>query len=245
MRVSKVQRRHYDLPIYGAGADISGDSLLKIGASAGTDNGMLVTASGTSAIADSFGILENLHDYSEVGDTLMAGTKFVTAPVELIDCPPIITIEFDLTAANAIVCTQAVNSTTMTVTSLEDDIDGSFIYVVSGTGAGQTNYMTASASGSCTLKAAFTTDLDTTSYFIKILPRFHKLLGLSADGKLTSQAAAGAVAGAIIDLRIRRAGITEQMDPTKHAALTGLNSLKDVRFEADIVIHDGVLNPVD
>lgn len=245
-RISKMQRRHYSLPVYGTAADIPADSFLKRGATPATDNGMLIPHNGTGAAADLVGILEVLHDFSVVGETLMNGTAFVTQPVELLDCPPIITIEFDLTAANAIACTQAVSTTTMTVTSLEDNIDSAFIYVVSGTGAGQTNYLTASASGSATLKAAFATSLDTTSKFIKILPRFHKLLSLNSAGtKLASQDAAGSLTGTIIDIRLQRSESIDQMDPTKHSALTGLHNVKDLRFEADIVLFDGLLNPVD
>lgn len=246
-RISKSQKRHYSLPVYGTAADIPADSFLKRGATPATNNGMLIPHTGTGAAVDLVGILEVLHDFSVVAETLIDGTAFVTQPVELLDIPPIITVEFDLTAANAIACTEAVNSTTMTVTSLEDNIDGAFIYVVSGTGAGQTNYLTASAAGSATLKAAFGTSLDTTSKFIKILPRFHKLLGLNTSGaaKLSSQAAVGSLAGAIVDLRIQRSESIEQLDPTKHAALTGLQNVKDLRFEADIVLFDGLLNPVD
>lgn len=252
MIISKKQNRHYQLPVTGAGSDIPANSPLKRGDTPATNNGMLIPAGGTSAIADILAILEELHDFSESGDTNIGGTVFATRAMELIDCPPIITISYDLTAANAIACTQAVSTTTMTVTSLEDNIDGAFLYVVSGTGAGQTNYLTASANGSCTLKAAFGTSLDTSSKFIKILPRFHKLLGLSTDGtKLSSQAAAGAVLGTIIDMRIRKSGVTEQVSPLKHAAITGLVDAsgtlipKDLRFEADIVLFDGLLNPVD
>lgn len=256
MRISKTQRRHYKMPIYGAGADIPADSLVKRGATPATNNGMLIAHNGSSAAVDLVGILECLHDYSVVGDSLMNGTAWVEQPVELIDSPNIITIEFDISAANAISCTEAVNSTTMTVTSLENDIDGAFIYVVSGVGAGQTNYLTASASGSCTLKAAFGTSLDTSSKFIKILPRFHKLLSLSSDGvKLASQAAAGSLAGAILDIRIQRGGQSESLNPTKHDAITGLVytdssgttglSARDLKFEADIVLFDGLYNPVD
>lgn len=243
-RISKKQNRHYALPVYGAGADIAADSFLKRGATPATNNGMLITHNGSGAAVDLVGILECLHDYSVVGDTLIDGTGFVTQPVELIDAPPIITIEFDL--SSTITCTEAVSTTTMTVTSLEDNIDGAFIYVVSGTGAGQSNYLTASAAGSATLKAAFGTSLDTTSKFIKILPRFHKLLSLNSAGtKLANQAAAGSLTGTIIDIRLQRSESIYQIDPTKHAALTGLNNVKDLRFEADIVLFDGLLNPVD
>jgi len=245
MEISKYRAEYkVNAPVYGAGADILRGALLKVGTTPATDNGMLIKASGSSAIPDSFGILGELHDYSVTDDTLIDGTKFVTHPVELIAPVRIITIEFDLTST--VTCTEAVTTTTMTVTSLEDDIDAAFLYVASGTGAGQTNYLTASAAGSCTLKAAFGTNLDTTSKFIKILPRFHDLISLNSDGtKLASQAAVGAVKAMIFDIRAVYGGRDVILDPTKHAALTGLNSYKDTKFYAEVCLRDTAVNTVD
>lgn len=250
MEVSKIdQSRHLRVPIFGNGADILRGALLKRTTAPGTSGGALVLAGGTSAIADSVAILEELHDYSVSGDNAINGSLFVTRQVELLVPARIIHIEYSLASGDLITCTQAVNSTTMTVTSLEDDIDAGSIYVAAGTGIGQTNFITAATAGACTLKAAFTTSLDTTSKFVKILPRFHKLLGLTADGtKLTSVAAAGAVAGFVLDSFIDTpiaGGGETQLDPTKHAAYKGLNSAPRLRFTADIIIGDTGIYPVD
>lgn len=230
----------YNLPVYGASADILQGAFVARGVTGTQPYGALMKASGTSAVPDIMGRLLELHDYSVTGDTLANGTSFVTHPVQLAQRFAIHRLEYDLTSE--ITCTQAVSTTTITVTSLEDDIDTAFLYVVEGTGAGQTNYLTAAASGSATLKAAFGTSLDTTSKFIKVLPRFHQLLGLNSDGtKLSSQAAAGALLGIVIDSYIQKNGAKmEQLNPTKHAALTGLSSLRSIKFFADVAIIDSI-----
>lgn len=240
-----IQYKHgkdaiYNLPIFGNSADILQGAFVMRGGTAATMNGALVKASGSSALPDIMGRLLELHDYSATGDTLVAGTSFVTHPVQLAHPFGIHRVEYDLTSQ--ITATQAVSTTTITLASLEDNIDAAFLYVVDGTGEGQTNYLTASAAGSATLKAAFGTSLDTSSKLIKILPRFHQLISLNSDGtKLASQDAAGAVNAIVIDSYIQRNGAKiDQLDPTKHAALTGLSSLRSIKFYADIAIIDAI-----
>ena len=247
MNVLKKDSRNpiYRLPIYGAAADIKLGAFLKRGPTPATDNGMLIKASGASAIPDVIGRIGEGLDYSVDGETLIAGTAFVTKLVTLAQPFNVFRVEYDLTSL--ITCTQAVSTTTMTVSSLEDNIDAHFQYVMGGTGIGQTIYAVASASGACTLKAAYGTALDTSSTFIKILPRFHQLLSLNSDGtKIASQAAAGAIKGIVIDTIIERnSDGGRQMDPTKHAALTGLNGARSLRFYADITIRDTIPYSVD
>jgi hypothetical protein len=233
-------------PIYGGAADVAAGGLVKRGATPATNNGMLISANGTSAIPDVLGILNSKLTYATDGETLIAGTAFVTKPVELLNPVRVIRCEYSKASADLITCTQAVSTTTMTVTSLEDDIDASFVYVAAGVGIGQTNYNTAAAAGASTLKAAFTTALDTTSKFIKILPRFHPFAILNSAGtKLASQAGVGAITVTILDTYIERNGRIDQMDPTKHAALTGLDALPSLRFWADLLIRDAIPYSID
>ena len=141
---------------------------------------------------------------------------------------------FRSATADTVLATSA--TTVLTVTSLEDNIDGSFVYVTAGTGIGQLQYLVASASGSATLKAAFGTTLDSTSRIIKILRRFHALVGLTSDGtKLSTTAAVGAVNARIMDIRmIRGSEKDECLDPTVHPGKTGLNNSR-TRFVADLL----------
>lgn len=242
--VTYDQSYKLNVPIYGAGASVAVGALIKRGATPATNNGMGILATGTVANPDILGVLSVGLNYATEGETLIAGTSHVVKPVEPVNPFRAIRIEYDKTSM--ITCTQPVNTTTMTVTSLEDDIDAAFLYVNEGLGIGQTNYLTAAAAGSCTLKAAFTTSLDTTSKFIKILPRFHQLGSLNTAGtKLASQAAAGAIKVIILDSFIERNGRLAPLDPTKHAALTGLNSLSSLRFYADVLVRDAIPYSVD
>jgi len=230
-----------NLPVSGGGSDIQIGAILKPGVTAGTDFGSLIlSADNTTGSVDAVGVLRELHDFSEDADATNTGVSFPLHPVQLLVPGRIVRAYYSSTVL--IACTQAVSTTTLTLTSLEDDIDGSFLYVQSGAGAGQTNYLTASASGSATLKAAFTTNLDTTSNLIKILRRFHQKAGLNADGTmLASYAAVGVHDVVVIDTYIERNGDLIQMSPATtggHAALTGLNSLRAIRFAADIMFRD-------
>lgn len=238
----------FNLPIWGNAADVAQGCFLKKGTTPATQNGALIPATGAGAHADLIGRLQSKLTYATDAETLVAGTSFVTKPVKLAQGFRVHKLQYQAVAAGtgAIVCTQAVSTTTLTLTNWEDDTDASFLYVVGGTGIGQTNYLTAAAVGSCTLKAAFGTSLDTTSYLIKILPKFHTFGILSTDGtQLASQAAVGSTTIVVLDSYIERNGRMEQLNPTKHAALTGLNNLRSVRFWADVAFRDTVPYSID
>lgn len=235
--------RHYgpdnqtNLPVSGAGTALVQGALLKRGPTPGTNNGFLILATGTAANPDIIGILQQAHPTAD--DTTLTGTVFTTRPIDVVFPYRVVRMRYSQVAADRITVTEAVNTTTITLTSLENDIDAAFLYVVAGTGAGQTKYLTASAAGSATLKEAFTTSLDTTSRLIKILPRFHQLASITADGtQLSSQAAAGSVTVMVMDTYIIRDGDEQQFSPVNHSTLTGLNGLASLQFEADVAIVD-------
>lgn len=233
-----------NLPVSGGGTALVRGALLRRGATPGTDNGMLILASGTGANPDTIGILQEAHPTA--ADTAIDGTVFTKRPVDVTVPFRTVRIEYSVATADLIAATQAVSTTTITLTSLEDNIDAAFLYVVSGLGAGQTNYLTASAAGSATLKAAFGTSLDTTSRIIKILPRFHQLGSLTSDGvKLSSQAAAGSWTVIVLDTFLVRNGNEQQMSPVDHAALINLSTLTSLRFEADVAIRNQIPYSID
>lgn len=233
------------LPVSSNGTALVEGALMLRGITGSQPFGHLRLATGTSATPDIVGVLRQSL-IATTFDTDAAGTIFTTRPVQLAYTGRVLRARYATASADLITCTQAVTTTTITVTSLEDDIDTAFLYVVSGTGAGQVNYLTAAASGSATLKAAFATSLDTSSKFIKILPLFHQLGSLNADGTaLSSQAAAGAVKISIVRNWFEINGDEVQLNPTKHSALTGLSSLVGTKFGADIIIRDTFSATVD
>lgn len=228
-----------NFPVSGGGSAVVRGALLRKGSTPATMNGHLRLAASTN-LDDVLGILQEAHATAD--DTDVAGTIFKTHPCDLVMPYRVVRLEYSMAAADRIAATQAVTTTTITLTNLEDDIDAAFLYVVAGTGAGQTNYLTAAAAGSATLKAAFGTNLDQTSRLIKILPRFHTLANLTSDGtKLTSQAAAGTGRVIVLDSWLVRNNNEVQLNPVSHAALTKLNSLTSLRFEADVVIADTLI----
>jgi len=234
-----------NLPVTGGGSAIVAGALLKRGITGTQPLGALQIASGNSTAAvDAVGILREAHATAD--DTDAAGTIFKTHPIQLIDTSRFILIEYSQASGDLITCTQAVSTTTITLTSLEDDIDTGGLYVAAGTGIGQINYLTAAAAGSATLKAAFGTSLDTTSKLVKILPRFHQKAALTSDGtKLASVAAVGIHNFSIVDTLIERNNRMEQFNPVKHSALTGLSSLRDFHIYAVVAIRDSFVHTID
>ena len=248
MRVINYAPDYYlSAPLRSGAVDLVRGALLKRGTTAGTNTGFLIQATGAGAHPDCVGILRQAFAGSSATvDSDTAGTVFTTRPIDLIVPTRIVRIRYSLLAADDIDATTAVNTTTITLADLENDIDTAFLYVVRGTGAGQTNYLTASAAGSATLKAAFTTSLDTTSRLIKILPRFHQTARLTADGTaLASAAEAGSMDVMVLESFIIRDTNEEQLNPTSHDALVGLDAIGSIQFEADIVIQDSFAYPID
>ena len=245
MRIGRYsQENAINCPVSGLGTALVAGALLKRGATPATENGMLIAATASAAHPDTFGILREANAVAD--DTDVPGTIFKTHPVDILNPGRIVRISYSVLTADIITVTQAVSTTTITLAALEDDIDAGFLYVVSGTGAGQTNFLTASASGAATLKAAFGTNLDTTSRLIKILPRFHQFGALSADGtSLRSQAGAGLTPIIVIDSHIIRNDGIKQLNPVTDSALVGLNSLATVRFEADIMFRNAIPYSID
>lgn len=235
-----------NFPVSGGLTDIVRGALMRKGATPATMNGQLRVATGNNANADSIGIIRQPLTSTATTDTDVAGTVFTLRPVDLIIPFRVVRIQYSTAAADLIAATQAVTGTTITLTSLENDIDAAFLYVVSGDGAGQTNYLTASAAGSATLKAAFGTNLSTNSRLIKILPRFHTLASLNTAGtQLSSQDIVGTWRVVVLETWYVNGNDEQRMNPTSHDALTGLNTAASVRFEADIAIVDSITYPID
>ncbi len=202
------------VPLYGGAADIADGALIMPGATADTDLGLFIR--GASAGADAIGTLRGLHDYSVVGDSALLGTSWVYGNVELCDRYQPLEVEYDLTDTMAV----ASNSgTTLTITSLEDNIDLSWIY---NTTVKKLSFLTASASGSATQKTAMGWSANDTC--VKILRLGHPLAKLNTAGtKIGTDAAAGSWTVFILEnwFEDMAGGYAPQMlNPTIHDNLT-------------------------
>jgi len=220
------------VPLYGAAADIADGALIMPGTTAGTDLGLFIVATNTAAGADALGVLQGIHDYSVVGDSAVAGTSWVLGEVELCDQYSPIWIEYDQTDTMAVASN---SSTTLTITSLEDNIDTSWIFNTTS-GVKQLSFLVASASGSATQKTAMGwTAADTC---IKILRLGHQVAKLNTAGtKIGTDAAAGSWTVVVLENWFKADGYPLTMlDPTKHDNLT----LTNARFFAKILARNTI-----
>lgn len=239
--IGKVESQYYSWPVKHAAADIPDGALLMPGVTAGTDLGVLIVAA--TAGADAVGRLHGLLDASEVTDTLVNGTVWNTRTVTPVFPGVLVRSEYDQADTAAV----ASNSgTTLTITSLEDDIDTSWIYAVGGTGAGELSFLTASAAGSATQKTAMGWASDTT--VIKILRLFHQLAKLvTAADKIGTDAGAGSWTIVVLQNWIKNnTRAWEILDPTKHDNLSGLNATGlATKFYCDLVVRNAGAFTVD
>lgn len=225
-------RFHYDLagssqivrdyPVYGAAVDIVAGAVVMRGATGETDHGLLVVGAG--ALADVVGVLEELHDYSVSGDSLLAGTAYVKRKVT-INPFAVYLAQYDSSDTAAVAST---STTTVTITSLEDDIDAGWLLGNDG----QIQWLAASASGSATSKSS--SGWTSANTVLKVLPLFHQLgkINTAAD-KLGTDAAAGSGLIVVLENYIEADGVKmEPLDPTKHSGVTYSNPkvFSDIRF---------------
>lgn len=236
-----------DMPVYDAALLVNGE-LLMLGTTdpdAGADQNIAfvtaVTASAAEAV-DALGILIDSKYAatapSNVPATASLGPNYGKC---IINPFAVYLAEYDQTDAVTITST---STTTLTVGSLEDDIDGGFAYFV-GTLSGvakSLRHINTAAAGSCVMDSALTTTGAGTDTIIKILPPNHRLTGLNAEATgLTTTAAAGSgVSLHIADNYIQSDSTSIQ--PLRKASHKGLNSLQNAKFFADVVMLDHVYN---
>lgn len=236
--------RVMELPIDGAGSDIKEGAVIMPGVTDETDRSVFIKAS--SGAADAVGLLATLHDYSVVGDsTPEDGLVLVKHPIIpfLPGCE--VAAEFADSASDDVDVASA-TSTVITITSMEDDIEGGWLYVRAGTGVGQLEYITAAATTGATIKSASTTTLDNTSKLILMRPVGWQLVSLNSDAdKLTTANTAGALPWRVIGLQFKHDGLEEwtDLDYRVHhnLQLDGLHA----KFRAILVPADTFYNPVN
>lgn len=199
------------------------------GATADTNLGLAIV--GVTANTDSIGTLRGKYTYSTTNTSNLVGTQWILVEVELLDQINLVEVEYDQTDTMAVAST---STTTVTVTSLEDNIDESWLYAVSGTGAGKLAFVTASASGSCTTKTA--TGWDSTTVLIKILRFAHTLVKINAAAdKIGTDAAAGSWKVFVLENWVDSPTTGKvQLDPTKHDNLT----LTNPRFYSKLAVRN-------
>ena len=162
------------------------------------------------------------------------------AIVQLVNIVPVWKIYFDVAAGNDISVTSS-TSTVVTHSSGDDNLDGAWIYINSGTGVGQLRYCKAAAATTKTVNTAFTTIPDSTSDYILIRGQGRPTGGVDLDSTFSLIKSTVSQTGQLLILKNYVQGPmgTQELDVTANPGLEvdGLNS-RGVRFYSDVIFMD-------
>lgn len=254
-----VEPEIQDVPVYDA-TQLQDGELIMLGATdpdSNADHGVaFITAqTGSSAEAvDALGII--LDRRGETGYTTPGPHPAVTVTdlPDIADPPYLRAIinpfavyraEYDQADTMAVAST---STTTFTVTSLEDDIDIGWIFMVTATVSGNDanlRQLTASASGSATMDSALTGGNETSGTAIKILPVNHQTTDLATD---SLGLGTNAAIGTGISLAVMENWMRSDSEPTtrlRAAKHRGLDFTNNARFFSDVILLDHIWNKGD
>lgn len=231
-----------DMTVRHGATTVSVGALLVKGATPGTNNGMLIVSG--AAVTDGVGVLlEEL--LSTVTDSNIDATVDVRRRVQILPPGGVLLAEYSQAAADDVAVTSS-SGTTITVGSLEDDIDGGWVYVINSTNSNrQLRVLTASASGSATMKSALGTNLTSADSIVKVCPRLHQLLVITtAATQLATTAAAGTARLTVLENYIQDLpGIPfRPLDPVSDSPRT---LTAQGKLFSDVTINNHVLYPFD
>lgn len=222
-------------------SDLANGELLMLGTTdpdSGKDESQcLVTAYNATAASqavNAVGIL-NENTYESGGTTPDRVPSTTTGPYYgkvIINPFAVYEIEHSLAAANDVAITST-STTTLTVPTLQDDLDGCWAYFpLTAVGVkGSLRLITASASGSCTMDSALSTAGNSSDTVAIISMPLKYSLPLTAAAKQVASGNAQDQFNSATNLRIletfidRDAG-KEPMRPQTHYALDGLDNVK-------------------
>lgn len=228
------------LPVYDASLLTRGQAL-KWGQD-GTTTSINSLISVTNTAADIFAVLEE----KPTTTTSNVGTPLVyQAQVSLVVPSRIHKIYYDLTVSTALAVTSS-TSTVLTSATTDDDLDGSWLYIVSGTGAGQLRYVKAADTTTKTVNTAWTTTPDSTSKMIIIrnvgIPTGGTILNSTFSSLLSLLDATSAQKTIILKNFCEGPFGVQEMDVTRNGFLEtdGLSN-RGVRFFSHVIFFDTLI----
>lgn len=164
-----------------------------------------------------------------------------TCKVQLVNIVPVWKAYWDDTATSGAVDVSSATTAAITHASGDDDLDGCWVYIVRGTGAGQLRYCKAAAAATKTVNTAFTTAPDNTSDFLLIRGQGRPTGGQDLTATFEKLRSAAAATGQIMILKNWVEGPlgTKNLNITDNSDLEadGLNG-RGVRFFSHIIFMD-------
>lgn len=238
-RVMDYQEGNIELPIYDASLITVGQGL-KWGADASGTGSYTALVDVADTAADIFAVAQE-------GRTALIATHlgtplFYQAKVHMVDNPKVFKAYYDMSTSVDLDVASS-TSTIITVAACDDNLDGSWVYINSGTGIGQLRYVKAANTTTLTVNTAFTTTPDSTSDFILIRPQGLPEGGVALDTTFSKIKSVldETTSQKILVLKNFIEGPTgvEVLDITanSHLETDGLNS-RGVRFFSHIIFID-------
>lgn len=227
------------LPIYDATSLVKGQGLKW-----GVDGSAVGVTALIDVAATGVDIFAVLAETPATTTTNIQTPVIYQAQVQMVNNVPVWKIYWDLALANDIDVTSS-TSTVVTHAAGDDDLDGGWIYINSGTGAGQLRYVKAATTTTKTVNTAFTTTPDSTSDFILIRPVGKSTGGVDMDTTFKLLKSAVSATGKILILKSFIEGpVTGELDITKNSQfeINGANT-RGVRFYSHVIFHDTALAP--
>ena len=230
------------LPVYDATSLTKGQTLIW-GVDAGTYSGTILNTLVTGSGTDPANIFAVIAETPSDTTTANRNTPVVTqALCQIVENHKIFKVYYDLAAGNDLDATGSSSTSQATHATSDDDLDGGWIYINTGTGAGQLRYIATANTTTKTVNTAFTTAPDATSDFILIRPE-----GICAGGNnlntatdlMDSVLQAGGREILVLKNGVE-GGITGELnisDSDQSFEVDGLNS-RGVRFYAYIMFLD-------
>ena len=209
------------VPFTGKGAIIQDGTLVMPGVTQATDMGLFIPVPVSNAGANQIGILKGTSVVAN--DSVQAGTTWTFAEVELLGAYDLMELDYSMATADLLTLTSACSTTTLAITSMENNADCGWFYVAAGAGVGQLLFAVANTSASATLMTAPSPALDTTSKVVRISRVGITTQAVNSKSQAISQAAVGTYTFFNLENYIDSPsnGIAKQLlDPTKHNGIT-------------------------
>ncbi len=227
-----------DLPVYDTAAMTKGQGLIW-GTDATATAARCALVDCAAVPIDVFAVLAESVTLANAATNI--GTPVIyRAKVQLVNMIPVWRIYWDLAAANDIDTTSS-TSTVLTHAAGDDNLDGGWLYINSGTGAGQLRYIKAANTTTKTVNTAFTTTPDSTSDFVLIRNQGLPTGGQDLDSTFSSLKTAVSATGQLMILKnfIEGPTGTKELNVTLNSDLEmdGLNS-RGVRFFSHVIFMD-------
>jgi len=237
-----------DYPVYGAAA-LGYGALMQIGTAdpdSATDEGQcaVIAYNGTAANSGT-NVIGMLNEAIALADLVAPSTVVGPKYGKIIINPSAVYRgEISLAAADDTAITST-STTTLTVASLQDDIDGAFVYFpLTQVGVkGSLRQLVASASGSATMDSALVTTGAGTDTIVVIPRELKSPCNLSSDATKFVGSDVTAIEGAtkfiVLSRLIDADGGIEPIRYARHSGLNGLDQVKGgVKFYLDVIPVD-------